>query len=117
MNIKYRNKIYKSEDLPIFIFFKTDGNRKEFINILEHYKAGTFCRINCVHSILAGNTVIKDKRSPIFFNIEDKEEKRTLQRSLFDNDVDDNNAMMCSPSDTKEDNLISWVEKNLDNLL
>ena len=116
MIIKYKNKIYNSEDLPIFVYFKTDSNRKEFLNQLAIYKLGDFRRITCMHSILAGNTVIKNKRAYIYFKIDEKEEKRLLQRSLWDNNDPDNNAMMCAPTDIKENNLLSWVEKYLDKL-
>lgn len=116
MIIKYRNKNYSSEDLPIFVYFKTDFNRKEFLSILAHYKLGTYYRITCTHAILAGNTIIKDKKAYIYFRIDEKEEKRLLQRSLWENDEPDNNAMMCAPSDIKETNLLSWVEKNIDRL-
>lgn len=114
MIIKYKNKTFSSEDLPIFVYFKTDSNRKEFLNQLVYYKLGEFCRLTCVHSILAGNTVIKNKRAYTYFKINDKEEKRLLQRSLWDNDDPDNNAMMCAPPDIKENNLLNWVEKHLD---
>lgn len=116
MNIKYRDKIYSSEDLPIFIYFKTDKNRKDFINLLQYYKLGTFLKVNCMHSVLAGNTVIKDKRAFIYFKIDEKEEKRTLQRSLFEHNDPDNNAMMCAPNDIDEDTLINWVQSYLDSL-
>ena len=116
MNIKYRNKIYSSEDIPIFVYFKTNKNREDFLNILQYYKIGTYCKINCVYFVLAGKTVIKDKRASIYFCIKENEEKRALQRSLFNINDTDNNAMMCSPTDIKENNLISWVQKHLEAL-
>ena len=114
MNIKYRNKIYSSEDIPIFVYFKTNKNREDFLNLLQYYKLGTYCKVNCVYFVLAGKTVIKDKRAGIHFCINDKEEKKTLQRSLFNVNDTDNNAMMCAPPDIDEDNLISWVQKHLE---
>ena len=116
MNIKYRNNIYSSEDVPLFVYFKTDKNRREFINILQYYKVGTYCRVNCIQFILAGKAVIKDKRTPMFFCIEDKEEKRELQRSLFNAPDEDNNAMMCAPPDIDENILLKWVQKHLEEL-
>ena len=116
MNIRYRKLLYRSEDIPIFVFFKTDSNRQDFINTLNEYKVGTFKPIKGIHSILAGNTVIRDKRANIYLNIENIEEKRILQKSLFDNNFEENNAMLCSPPDIDEDVLLKWVEKNLDEL-
>ena len=116
MNIKYRELLYKSEDVPIFVYFKTDDNRQNFINTLNEYKVGTFKPIKGVHSILAGNTIIKDKRTNIYLNIENIEEKRVLQKNLFDNNFEENNAMLCSPPDIDEAVLLEWVQRNLDNL-
>lgn len=116
MNIKYRELLYKSEDVPIFVYFKTDDNRQNFINTLNEYKVGTFKPIKGVHSILAGNTIIKDKRTNIYLNIENIEEKRVLQKNLFDNNFEENNAMLCSPPDIDEAVLLEWVQRNLDKL-
>ena len=116
MTIKYRNKTYSSEDIPLFIYFKENDNQKEFLNILRTYNTGEFCKLKCVFSILAGNTVIKDKRAPIYFCIEDDDEKRILQKSLFDN-VDDNNAMICSPPDINERVIGEWVDKNINKII
>lgn len=116
MKIRYRKQIYSSENIPIFVYFKTDVNRKEFINVLNEYQVGTFKPIKCIHSVLAGNTIIKDKRALVYLNIDDIEEKRVLQRSLFDNDFENNNAMLCSPSDINETVLLDWVQKNLNEL-
>jgi hypothetical protein len=116
VNIKYRELLYKSEDVPIFVYFKTDDNRQNFINTLNEYKVGTFKPIKGVHSILAGNTIIKDKRTNIYLNIENIEEKRVLQKNLFDNNFEENNAMLCSPPDIDEAVLLEWVQRNLDKL-
>jgi hypothetical protein len=115
VNIKYRNKIYSSNDLPIFVYFKTEDNRQDFINTLNNYQVGTFKPIRCIHSILAGNTLIKDKRSCIQFNIEDVEEKRILQKSLYNND-EENNAMLCGPGDIDEGILLDWIEKYINKI-
>jgi len=96
--IKYRDKTYSSIDLPIFIYFKTDKNRNDFINLLQFYELGTWCRVNCMYFVLAGKTVIKDKRS------------------LFDTNDADNNAMMCAPDDIDEDTLLKWVQNHLEKL-
>ena len=116
MKIRYRKQIYSSENIPIFVYFKTDGNRKEFLNVLNEYQVGTFKPVKCIHSVLAGNTIIKDKRALVYLNIDDIEEKKILQKSLFDNNFEENNAMLCSPPDIDEDVLLKWVEKNLDEL-
>lgn len=116
MNIRYRKQLYRSEDIPIFVFFKTDSNRQIFINDLNEYKVGTFKIIKGIHSILAGNTVIRDKRTNIYLNIENVEEKRVLQKSLFDNNFEENNAMLCSPPDINEAVLLEWVQNKLDEL-
>ena len=116
MNIRYRKQLYRSEDIPIFVFFKTDSNRQIFINDLNEYKIGTFKNVKGIHSILAGNTVIRDKRTNIYLNIENIEEKRVLQKSLFDNNFEENNAMLCSPPDINEAVLLEWVQSKLDEL-
>ena len=89
MVIKYKNKIYDSDDIPIFIFFKTSQNRKEFIKIINYYSNyNSFLSINSIHTILAGNTVIKDKRSPLAVAIKTREEKICIQKNLdFEDDV------------------------------
>jgi len=114
--IKYRDKTYSSTDLPIFIYFKTDKNRNDFINLLQYYELGTWCKVNCMYFVLAGKSVIKDKRAFIYFRIDEKEEKRTLQRSLFDTNDADNNAMMCAPDDISEEILLKWVQNHLEKL-
>jgi len=116
VNIKYRDQLYKSEDIPIFVYFKTDSNRQDFINDLNDYKVGTFKYIKGIYSVLAGNIVIKDKRANIYFNIENIEEKKILQKSLFDSNVEGNNAMLCSPPDIDETVLLDWVQKKLPEL-
>lgn len=116
MNIKYRNKIYSSDSVPLFIFFKTNQNRKEFITVLSGYKLGTYKEINCMYAVLAGSALVKDKRAKIYFSIDNIDEKRNLQKSLFDNDVDQNNAMLCSPTDINENVLYDWIEKNVHKL-
>lgn len=69
-----------------------------------------------MHAVLAGNTLIKDKRAKIYFSIDNVDEKRNLQKNLFDNDVDENNAMLCSPGDIDENVLHAWIDKNVHKL-
>ena len=115
MNIKYRNKIYRSEDVPVFVYFRSNENRIEFVNILKNYKIGIYHEVRCFHAVIAGKKVIKDKRSSIEFMIEDIAEKKNLQKSLFQQ-TGDSNAMICSPGDIKQEHLHKWIENNLDEL-
>jgi len=117
VKLKYRNKIYNSERIPLFLYFKSSSARKEFANVLLKYeKLNEFKQFNLVHSILAGNTVIKDKRAPIFFSIDTKEERGVLIKGLFIVEDEDSNAMLCTPPDIKEEILQDWIEKYLDKL-
>lgn len=116
MNIKYRNKVYSSDNVPLFVFFKTNRNRREFITVLSEYKLGTYREVDCMHAILAGSVLVKDKRAKIYFSIDNIDEKKTLQKNLFDNDVNENNAMLCSPGDINENVLIDWIDKNVHKL-
>lgn len=114
MVIKYKNKIYDSDDIPIFIFFKTSQNRKEFIKIINYYSNyNSFLSINSIHTILAGNTVIKDKRSPLAVAIKTREEKICIQKNLdFEDDVkeaEDINSLLLSPEDIDKDILEKWI--------
>ena len=69
-----------------------------------------------MHAILAGSILVKDKRAKIYFSIDNVDEKRTLQKNLFDNDVDENNAMLCSPGDIDENVLHAWIDSNVHKL-
>ena len=117
MNIKYKNKLYCSDDIPLFLYFKSEVNKREFVNILSNYQIGTFQQIYCVHAILAGSRIIKDKRTAIFMNIDDINEKKVLQKNLFDNPDDGINAMICSPGDIQEQVIQDWVENNIDKIV
>ncbi len=117
MKIKYKNKIYNSDDVPLFLYFIDNNQKKDFITILANYNVNCFKPIHCLHSILAGNTLIKDKRSKIYFCIETKDEKRLLLKNAFYNNDSDNNAMICSPNDIPEQSLIMWIEKNINKLI
>lgn len=117
MVIKYKNKEYSSEDLPIFLFFKKLDRKKEFINELNNYNnPNTFIKIYSIDVILAGNAVIKDKRSSIYFNLETIEEKQSLQRQIF-NTPEDSNAIISTPSDIQLDVIEKWVKNNLPHLI
>jgi hypothetical protein len=35
---------------------------------------------------------------------------------MFEDDQTENNAMVCSPPDIPEENLIQWIQNNLPNL-
>lgn len=117
MVIKYKNKTYDSEDLPILLYFKSYVRKKEFINELSNYAVSEgFVRINSIDVILAGNTVIKDKRSVTYFYLENIEEKKSLQKQIF-NTPEDNNAIISTPSDIDLEVLEKWIVNNSSHLL
>lgn len=117
MILKYKNKTYNSEDLPFFLFFKNTKGRKEFITFINNYKQfDKFIEIDCIHSILAGNTIIKDKRSILNICIESKEEKQFLQKYLFSDMIEESNAILISPEDIDKTHLQKWVDKYIDKL-
>ena len=118
MKLKHRNKVYSSDDVPLFLYFKTNKKRKEFSDILLHYGANDkFIEFPCLHAALAGNVVIKDKRATIYFSLDSVEEKKVIQKSLFSNTDENCNSLICSPSDINEDVLIEWVENNLSKIV
>ena len=112
MKLRYRDKTYDSIEIPIFVYF-TNNNKNDFVNILKNYKIGTFQAINCVQVAFAGSTTIKDKRATLYFCIDTADEKRAIQKSTFDNDESEDNAMLCAPDDISEVVLMDWVDKNL----
>lgn len=113
MKIKYKNKIYDSSDVPLFLYFRTDTQKKDFGVLLANYSLGEYMHFTCLHSALAGSIVIKDKRAKIYFCIDNKEEKQLLVKSVYDSRESDNNAMLCSPNDIPEESLVAWIEKNI----
>lgn len=113
MKIKYKNKIYSSDDVPLFLYFQTGKQKKDFGTILANYNLGEFTHLSSLHAVLAGNTVIKDKRSKIYFCIESKDEKYIIVKSVFDDKDSDNNAMICSPNDIPEESIVTWIENNI----
>ena len=75
MKLKYKDKEYDSEDVPLFIMFKTLKHKKNFINNLAVYKLGVYNSTQDIQVVLAGNDCLKDKRTKLYFCINDKEEK------------------------------------------
>jgi len=117
MVLKYRNKTYSSDDLPIFLFFRKDANKRNFINELNNYtKPDTFIKITSIDVVLAGNTIIKDKRSSLYFSLKTIEEKQCLQRQIF-NTPEDSNAIISTPADIELRIIEQWIEKNVINLI
>ncbi len=117
MVLKYRNKTYSSDDLPIFLFFRKDANKRNFINELNNYtKPDTFIKITSIDVVLAGNTIIKDKRSSLYFSLKTIEEKQCLQRQIF-NTPEDSNAIISTPADIELRIIKLWIEKNVINLI
>ena len=117
MILKYKNKVYNSNDLPIFLYFKKSCKKREFINDLSNYnKFNSFARITSVDVAIAGNTVIKDKRSALYINFECKREKQSLQRHIF-NESEESNAVISSPSDIGPTILGEWIERHIDHLI
>lgn len=114
MRIKYKNKIYSSQDIPLFFYFKESSVRDDFIKFLaDNILVDDFKKSPNIPVILAGNTVIKDKRSAILISFETLEEKKALQKSIFFN-PEDSNAFLCSPPDIEERSLELWIEKYID---
>lgn len=117
MVLKYKNKTYSSNDLPIFLYFKQNSNKREFIDKLAIYnKFNTFEKFTSVDVALAGNTVIKDKRSALFISLEDICEKRSLQRHIFGTS-EDSNAIISTPPDIGPRILEEWIEKHSAHLI
>ena len=116
MKLKYKNKVYDSDDIPLFLYFKTFEHKKSFINTLAKYDVGTNAEAPDVYVAFAGNTIIKDKRSKLYYCIESREEKNTILRSMYDDGETENNEMVCSPPDIPEESLITWIQNNLHRL-
>ena len=116
MRVKYKNKVYSSEDIPLFFYFKNPEDKDEFITFLAtNSLINEYKKVPQVHVVLAGNAIIKDKRSGVYISFEEIEEKRVLQKSIFFNPRD-SNAFLCSPPDIEERSLEIWHENNIDNL-
>ena len=117
MVLKYKDKIYSSENLPIFLYFKKNANKRNFINELNNYsKPNSFVKITSVDVALAGNAVIKDKRSTLYFSLETIEEKQSLQRQIF-NTPEDSNAIISTPGDIELRIIEQWIEKYIEHLI
>lgn len=117
MKLKYKGKEYNSEDIPLFLLFKNTENKKKFVNSLANHKIGTFTFTKDIHLVLAGNTIIKDKRAKLYFCIDEKEEKNMLSKCLFLDSESDNNSMVCAPSDIPETVIVNWIENNLEKIV
>lgn len=92
-------------------------SKREFINELNNYNdPDTFVRITSVDVVLAGNTVIKDKRSYLYLNLESLKEKQSLQRQIF-NTPEDSNAIISTPADIDLPVIERWVENNINHLI
>jgi len=117
VDIKYKKKTYSSADLPIFLYFKSQKSKREFINDLNNYQVlGEFVVFNCIDFAIAGNTVIKDKRSNIYLSLESIEEKKHIQRYMFNSD-DESNAVISTPPDIKPRILEEWISKHTKDLI
>lgn len=117
MVLKYKNKKYDSDDVPLFLYFKSNKNKREFIDVLANYDINNdFVPVRCVDIALAGNTLIKDKRADLFIKIPSKEEKKDIQRYLFDSN-DDSNAVISTPPDIKPRILEEWISKHTKDLI
>lgn len=111
MVIKYKNKTYSSEDLPIVLFFKTVNKRGDFINDITTYVIpGKFVPIDSIDVILAGNTIIKDRRATTHIKFESIEERQALQKQVF-NTPEDSNAIISTPGDIAPEILEQWISR------
>lgn len=113
MKLKFKDKEYDSEDVPLFLMFKSSLNKKNFINSLVTYKLGTYVNTKDIKVALAGNVCIKDKRIKLYYCIKEKEEKNMLTKCMFLDENTDNNSMVCAPSDIPETVITRWIENNL----
>lgn len=116
MKLKYKNKTYNSEDIPLFLYFKKYEHKKNFAVSLVNYNIGEYVEAPHVYVAFAGNEIIKDRRSKIYYCIETREEKTVILKGMYEDKDTDNNAMVCSPPDIPEENLIQWIQKNIDKL-
>ena len=117
MVLKYRNKKYSSDDVPLFLYFKSNKNKREFIDMLACYNDHkSFVPVKCVDIALAGNTVIKDKRADLYVCLPSREEKKDIQRYLF-NSNDESNAVISTPLDIKPRILEEWISKYTKDLI
>ena len=117
MVLKYKNKLYSSDDLPILLFFKSARKKREFVNEVNNYTDfEDFFKLLSVDVALAGSTVIKDKRSSLYIKFESQLEKKSLQKQLFDN-IEDSNAVISTPFDIKIEVLREWIENNAEHLI
>ena len=117
MIVKYKNKKYSSDDVPIFLFFRSDANKREFIDILANYEdSGVFIKLNYIDIALLGNTVVKNKRAALHVRLDSIAEKKDIQRYLF-NSNEESNAVISTPPDIKPSILEGWIEKHTKDLI
>lgn len=117
MVLKYKNKIYSSEDLPILLFFKTLPNKRNFVNEVSNYATPKeFIKLTSIDVALAGNTVMKDKRSIIYLRFESMEEKKSLLRQIH-NTPEDSNAVISTPEDIEIRIIEQWIESYVSDLV
>lgn len=117
MVLKYKNKIYSSEDLPILLFFKSLPNKRNFINEVSNYAAPKeFIKLTSIDVALAGNTVMKDKRCTIYMKFESLEEKKSLLRQIH-NTPEDSNAVVSTPDDIEISVIERWIESYVTDLV
>lgn len=117
MVLKYKNKIYSSEDLPILLFFKALSNKRNFINEVSNYVSPKeFIKLTSIDVALAGNTVMKDKRCTIYLKFESLEEKKSLLRQIH-NTPEDSNAVISTPEDIEIRIIEMWIERHVSDLV
>ena len=117
MILKYKNKFYSSEDLPILLFFKSLPNKRNFINEVSNYVLSKeFIKLTSIDVVLAGNTVMKDKRCTIYLKFESLEEKKSLLRQIH-NTPEDSNAVISTPEDIEIPIIEKWIESYVSELV
>jgi hypothetical protein len=115
--LKYRDKEYNSEDVPLFLMFKTLTHKKKFINSIASHKLKTYFNTKDIQVALAGNTCLKDKRTKFYIRIDIKEEKNIISKCMFLDENTDNNSIVCAPYDIPETVIGNWIENNLQKLI
>lgn len=117
MVLKYKNKTYSSEDLPILLFFKAVSNKRNFISEVSNYVTpDKFIKLSSIDVVLAGNTVMKDKRCTVYLKFESLEEKKSLLRQIH-NTPEDSNAVISTPEDIEIRIIEKWIESHVSDLV
>jgi len=111
--VKYKNKKYSSEDLPIFLYFNSTEAKRIFINDLANYNIlNQFVHFTSIDFALLGNTAVKSKRAKLYISLDSIEEKKHIQRYLFNSD-DESNAVISTPPDIRPRTLEEWIRRHL----